>query len=276
MKSHLKISFIFACLFIIVNTGYNQCLENEHCFIPGEKITYEVAYNWGLIGVDAGEVYFKVDSAKMGGKELYHFKSYGESYRFYDWFYKVRDNFESIVDPVSFYPKWFSRRTSEGGFEVNNEYTWNPDNNRIFSSTKNSKQELKTDSIAINNCTFDVLSAIYFARNINFEILEKNDSVPINFIIDGDIYQLFIKYLEEEKVENRDGNIYNCIKFNAQVAAGTIFNENEDITVWVTNDKNRIPILVEAKILIGSIKAYIIKHEGLKYELEALVKESND
>jgi hypothetical protein len=272
MKSSIKISFIFIFLILLGKSGYNQCIEHEHCFIPGEKITYEVAYNWGFLWVDAGEVYFKVDSAKLDEKELYHFKSFGKSHRFYDWVYKVRDNFESLVEPESFDPQYFSRRTSEGGYDVNNEYSWDHENNYIITSTENTDNAHKSDTLLFSECTLDVLSAIYFARNINFNELVQNDSIPINFIIDGDLFKLYIKYLQKEQIENRDGKLYNCIKFSAQVAAGTIFKENEDITVWVSNDKNRIPILIEAKILIGSIKAYIIGYEGLKYEMEALLK----
>lgn len=274
MKNLQYIIFILILTIALNNTGNSQCVDESHCFNTGEKITYEVAYNWGFIWVDGGEVFFKVDTITRQGKNQYHFKSYGESYRFYDWIFKVRDHFESIVDPQSFRPQWFSRNTSEGGFEVNNSYIFDYDAERILSSTQNSDKPQQTDSISFPDCTFDVLTAIYYARNIDFSNLKKGDSIPVNFIIDGGINKLHIKYLEEARVENRDGKKYDCIKFSAQVVAGTIFKEKEDIMVWVTNDKNRIPILVEAKILIGSIKAYMTSYTGLKYDLEAEVVEN--
>jgi len=169
----LKIASLLILVFVLNNTGKSQCIEENHSFIPDEKITYKVAYNWGFIWVDGGEVYSKVDTISRQGKSQYHFKSYGESYSFYDLGFKVRDHFESIVDPQSFRPQWFSRNTYEGGFEVNNSYIFDYDAERILSSTQNSDKPLQTDSISFSDCTFDVLTAIYYARNIDFSNFKK-------------------------------------------------------------------------------------------------------
>lgn len=232
-------------------------------FGAGERLTYEVAYNWGMIWVDAGEVIFKTDTIWEGNQHVYFFDSYGESYKFYDWFYKVRDRFQSVVASDNFQPVWFTRNTREGGYVVNNRYDYFWDQNIVISQTENSEKELSVDTLDLRPCTFDVLSAIYYARSFDFEILELGQKVPIHFVIDGEFHELYIRYLGREIKKNRDGKSYDCIKFSAMLVEGTIFKGGEDMVVWVTADENKVPIMVEAKILIGSVKAYLKGYENL-------------
>jgi len=239
-----------------------QCVASKLAFKHGEKIHYEVSYNWGVVWVDAGEVWFNTDTLTKDGSTYYFIDSYGQSYKFYNWFYKVNDSFQSEVRVENFLPKWFVRKTSEGGYEVNNRYDYNWDSNTLISATSNSKKPLSIDTLDLLPCSYDVLSAIYYARNLDFEKLTPGEKVPIRFIIDGEFYELFIRYLGKEPKKNRDGKVYDCIKFSALLVEGTIFKGGEDLIVWVTADENKIPIMVEAKILIGSVKAYLTGYEN--------------
>lgn len=272
---HVQKKNIKIILFIILfgglnNLSWSQCLNEQNAFQSGEKITYEIAYNWGLLWVDAGEVNFKADTKNFEGNQIYHFESVGKSYKFYDWMFKVRDTYKSKVESEMFHPVWFSRNTYEGGYVVNNSYDFDYINSRIIASLENSDQPKKTDTLELTPCTFDVLSAIYYARNIDFSNYSVGDKIPVKFIIDGEFFELYIRYLGKEIKENRSGKKYHCIKFSALLVEGTIFKDGEDLMVWVTDDNNKIPIMVEAKILIGSVKAYLIKAENLRHELSTV------
>ncbi len=245
-----------------------QCMAGRHAFLSGERLEYEVAYNWGMLWVNAGRVTFSVDTLTQEGASLYKLDSYGESYRFYDWFYKVRDRFQGHVDAGTLAPAWFLRNTYEGGYAVNNTYTYDWERGLVISDTENSKRPRSVDTLAIEPCTFDVLSAIYYARSLDFEGRQPGEKVPLRFLIDGQFYDLFIRYLGREVKENRDGKAYLCHKFRALLVEGTIFKGGEDLVAWVTADANKIPVMVEARILIGSIKAYLTGYENLVEELQ--------
>ena len=266
MIKSIKILSFLLIIIIEWNPAFSQCVQNELSFKAGEKITYEVAYNWGFIWVDAGEVYFKTDTIIIKGKNCFQFESIGKSYKFYDWIYKVRDRYKSAIEPEMFQPVWFSRKTYEGGHEVNNSYDFDFQNSKVVSSVWHSDKPQTIDTLNLTSCTYDVLSAIYYARSINFSMCEPGDTIPVKFIIDGGFYELFIRYLGKEIIANRNGKKYSCIKFSANLVEGTLFKGGEDLLVWVSDDKNKIPIMVEAKILIGSVKAYLTDYEGLKFE----------
>jgi len=268
----LKKIIILFVFILFTNIVKSQCFTENTTFLSDEKISYKVAYNWGFIWVDAGKVVFEIDSLEKDGKQLYHFLSFGKSLTRYDWIFKVRDNFESFVNPIEFKPIEFIRNTKENSYRVYNKYLFDHTNNKIFSFTENSNKQYQEDTLNLPPFTFDVLSAIYYTRNIDFSKYKFGDKIPISMIIDNEIFNLYIRYINKEIVENIDGKLYNCIKLKSMLVVGTMFSEGEDLIVWITDDKNKIPIMAEAKILVGSVKAYLTQVEGLRYKIEALLE----
>lgn len=259
-------TIIIASAFFFCTKVFSQCVEKNFAFEAGEEAYYDVYYNWGIVWVSAGEVYFKVHDAEYKGQPAYQLDSYGHSLKRWDWFYKVRDSYVSYVDQETLAPYYFKRNTSEGGYEVDNEYIFDYTEHHIISKTENSDKPRETDTLELSPCTFDVLSVIYYARNINYSKYQVGDKIPITCIIDGQIYNLYIRYLGKESIETRNNQTYECIKFKPLLVEGTIFSGGEDMTVWVTDDKNRLPVLVEAKVLVGAIKAYLREANGLRYD----------
>ncbi len=267
----MKKSLFQILLIILFTTAYlqikAQCFEKNVTFKSGENISFNVAYNWGLIWVDAGSVSFTIDSIFKNGQHIYHLKSWGKTYKTYDWLFKVRDYFDSYVDANTLKPIEFKRDNYEGGFIIKNEYKFDYTSNKIFSFTENTKQACKKDTLNLPDCTYDILTATYAARNIDFSMYKTGDTIPLRMIIDNEIFDLYIRYHGKEIVENIDGQKYNCIKFTALLVEGAIFSGGEDLTVWATDDKNKIPVIVSAKILVGYVKAYLTSAKNLRYKI---------
>lgn len=266
----LKIIGTTSILFLLfISKVSSQCADGKYSFQPGEIISYSAVYNWGFIWVNAGTVDFIVEENKNEDDSTFLFKGIAKSLKSYDWFFKVRDYFYSEVDCQTFYPIWFERNTSEGGYEVLNKYSFDYTTNRIYSDTQNSDKPRTLDTLAIEKTTHDVLSGVYQVRNIDFSKYNINDTIPVRMIIDNEIFNLYVRYLGKEILKTRDNRKFRTLKFSALLVEGTIFKGGEDLFVWVTDDKNKIPVLVEAKILVGSIKALLVNTANLKYPMEA-------
>ncbi|PKP40454.1 MAG: DUF3108 domain-containing protein, partial [Bacteroidetes bacterium HGW-Bacteroidetes-12] len=203
----LRFLFIFFII-LSVNSFGQDCSPRSINFKSGEKITYRAVYNWGFIWVNAGDVEFLVYDTIYMGKPAFHFKSQGWSLKQYDWFFKVRDRFESIVS-TSLQPLWFERDTYEGGFMVYNRYDFNPSAKNLVVASQTSDRPFKVDTLALKGCTFDVLSAIYFCRTLNFDLYKKGDRIPLTMAIDNEVFDLYIRYLGRERLLTRDGKVYN-------------------------------------------------------------------
>jgi len=262
---------LLGCVLTIQN--FAQCFEPIKTFKPNEKVRYEVYYNWGLIWLNAGWVTFEVKSGIYREKPVYVFYGAGESHKNYDWMFKVRDYYTSYLDKETRLPLYFNRENYEGGFEVHNIYKFDYDNDRIYSFTENSDKPYSEDTLKLPDCTFDLMSLVYYTRNLDFSKLNPGDKVPLHTIIDNEFYELFIRYLGKETITLRNGDTYRCNKFSALLVEGTIFKGGEDMYAWITDDANNIPVLVEAKILVGSVKAILVDTKGLAHPLKAKVEE---
>ncbi len=269
-----KITIISLILSLaIINIVKSQSLVEQYpVFNPGEKITYSAVYNWGFIWINAGTVEFRVNETKYNGKECYHFNSLASSVPSYDWLFKVRDYFQSYARKNDLAPLFFDRNTYEGGYSVHNRFTFDYSNSLIYTQTENSEKPYTEDTLELQQNIYDVVSGVYYIRNLDFEKYEINDTIPIRMIIDNEIFDLYIRYLGKEILKTRDNRKFNTIKFSALLIEGTIFSGGEDMYVWVTDDLNRIPILVEAKILIGTVKAILTGTENLKFPLSSEIK----
>ncbi|MDO8896940.1 MAG: DUF3108 domain-containing protein [Bacteroidales bacterium] len=266
------LSILFLLLFAGISKSTAQSkIENSWAFGDKEYLEYTVSYHWGLIWIDAGKVDFKAKAIRNKDENAWHFFSTGMSFRKFDWFFKVRDTFEVISSYKGLKPIRFKRHTHEGGYVIFNDYTFDHQNLSVTAISEETRKARSIDTISITSKTLDVLTATYFVRSIDFKNMKMNDTLGIEMILDGVVFTLPIVFHGYETYKNRDGKKYNCIKFSALLEKGTMFRAGEQLFVRVTNDKNKIPVMIEAKITVGSIKVNLSGFENLKHPLNSMV-----
>lgn len=253
------IATLFFPLISIILKAQNPAVSLP--FRVGEVVKYNAYYNWKFVWLNAGTAEFYVTDTVFNGIPAYHFKSLGSSLSSYDWFFKVRERFESIARMSDLAPFWFIRDSYEGGYKAFNRYRFSYADSTLFVDSYTSDRPYKQKMFTLDKRIYDVLSAIYWCRSIDFSKLKKGDRVPLTMAIDDGVYDLFIRYLGTEKIEHRNGEIFDTYKFSVMLVEGTIFKGGEDMVVWVSRDDKKVPILVEAKILIGSVKAYLLEYK---------------
>jgi len=274
---HLKVRFVFVVL-VLSAAGFfqniaGQCFNEKVVFQPGEEVHYDAYYNWGFVWINAGRVTFAVKEDQWNNRPVWQFQAHGNTRKAYDVFFKVRDSFEVWVDPHSLKPLEFHRRTYEGSYRAHFHYLFDDEDREVNASISKREQPYRDTVFTWPRCTYDILSMVYQARNIDFSKYQRDEKIPINMIVDGEVYNLYIRYLGRETIKDPSGREFRCLKFSPLLVEGTIFEKGEDMTVWVTDDQSRIPIIVEAKILVGSVKAVFTGAEGLKYPLSAEVED---
>ncbi len=272
LKSLLPGSFWLLTAFIFPQFVFGQCAASNTVFGDGEQISYIASYNWGPVWVDAGLVTFSATKELFRGKPAWHLKSTGRSFASYDVLFKVRDYYDSWVDPETFRSLDFRRYIYEGGYTLLNTLFFDHSGQKVISNTKSNNNPQRTDTLKMQNCVFDMLSAVYYTRTMDFSDLRPDEKRKVTVLIDDACFDIFIRPLGKEIVESTDGKRYRCIKFAAQMVQGTIFKGNEDVLVWVTDDANRIPVYIEAKIIVGTVKAYLKDTKGLKNPVTSLVR----
>ncbi|MCW3102046.1 MAG: hypothetical protein JWO09_486 [Bacteroidetes bacterium] len=269
MKRKLTCILLFSVLFAGAQTS---CPVNNHSFSHGEIFSYKIYYSWGAIWMAAGEASFSAVKTELNGQPVYHFTGLGNTYPKYDWFYKVNDRYESFADTLTLKPLRFKRDAHEGGNYTYDDYVFNHRKKKVYTSAKRDSKPAKFDSLAITACTNDVLTAIYYVRCIDFSSYKIKDTIPVTFVLDGEVFPSYVRYLGTEVIHSELLGDVRCIKFRPKLIEGTLFKGGEGMTVWVTDDLNRMPVYVETPIIVGTIKVHLFKYSGLRNKLGCLVQ----
>ncbi|MDH3649080.1 MAG: DUF3108 domain-containing protein [Saprospiraceae bacterium] len=241
----------------------NPCDVANEVFEDGERITYKVYYNWNFVWIAAGEVIFEV---KDKGDQ-YHLSAIGRTFKSYDWFFKVRDYYDSYVHKESMRPSITERNVREGKYTMYDRTRYDHNNAEAVSFKGKTKETADEQLVPLEVCTHDVLSSLYIMRNVEFQSLPEGSNLPMQVYLDRQIFPLDIVY--RGVVEKRVKGHGKCstLFFEPEVVIGNIFKDKDGMKVWVSNDNNRIPLLIESPVSVGSIKAVIKDYKGLKYPI---------
>jgi hypothetical protein len=238
------------------------CLTENRAIKAGEKLNFRVYYNWSAVWVAAGEANFTTTLATLNGKPTYHIVGDGKTYKSYDWFFKVRDRYETYMSTETLLPQRFIRKVQEGSTKFSNFVNFDQENRKAYSDNK---------TFDVPECVQDVLSAIYYARNIDYSKYRPGATIPFSMFLDNEVYHLYIRYVGKVRITTRYGT-FNAIKITPLLIEGTIFKGGEDMVVYVSDDANHIPLRVDSPIIVGSIKVDMMGYSGLRYPLTALIK----
>jgi hypothetical protein len=265
MKRSLKLAFI-----ILVLCSFSQqsgdpgigCGMKNVAFQAGEQVTMKVFYSAMGVYIGAGEATFTTTLEKFNGKTVYHCVGEGKTYSFFDDFYKVRDRYESYIDTSNLLPVKFIRNVSEGSQKIYNNVTFDQINGTAISTNGIFKTP---------GCIQDVISAVYYARNIDFSKSKPGDKIPFDMFLDDQVYHLYIRYLGKEVIKTRYGK-FNAIKFKPLLIKGTLFAGGEQMNAWVSDDPNHLLLRVESPITVGSVKVDMFGYKNLRYPLSSLIE----
>lgn len=260
MKSTLKYLFVLLTLPFIAGAQVPLAKVNNQAFGPSEVLEYRVHYGF----MDAGTARLEVDPIvkNLGGRTCYRVLGTGRSVGAFDWFFKVRDHYESYIDAEAMVPWLFIRKIEEGSYKKNQNVSFNH-----FKSTATSEKK----TIKTPGQVQDLISAFYYARTLDFEHAAVGDTFLINCYLDDETFPMVIKYSGKEKIKTKLGT-FRCIVFKPYLLEGRVFKEKEGMTVWVTDDKNKIPVRAQAEILVGSVKMDITSYKGLANPLALVSK----
>lgn len=234
-----------------VNHSRFRDIDNK-AFKEGERLQYRLHY--GVINAGIAELNVKKSKVDVRGRELLHAVGTGRSISMFDWFFKVRDRYETYLDKKGVFPWMFIRRVDEGGYIINQDYT--------FLQHKKTVNNGEGKNFKVPTGTQDMLSSFYKARTFDFKNAKKGDIFSMSTFVDDELWPLEFKYMGKTTVKV-DAGKFRCYKFVPILQTGRIFKEEEDLSCYITADENKIPVLVKAKVLVGSIKMELTGYSGL-------------
>lgn len=239
----------------------STCSIQNFCFQNGENISFYIFYTLAGVWVHAGTANFTANLERLGNKPVWHMIGNGESLPSYDWIFKVRDRYESYVDTNTMQPLKFVRSVEEGHYKKFENVSFNKTSNTAITNEGVYKVPI---------CIQDVISQVYFARNINFDKYKKDDIINFDIFLDNEVHHMYMRYLGKEIIKSRYGK-FRCIKFKPLLLKSSMFEGGEKMTVWISDDLNRLPIRIESPISVGSVKVDMMLYRNLRHPLTSLL-----
>lgn len=238
------------------------CTIRNTSFAPGEELKFTVYYSLFGIYVNAGNATAITSLTRVNNKPAYHVVGSGKSNSSYSWVANVNNRYESYIDTATLQPLRFVRNVHENNHKKYENVTFNRTANTAVSNDGVYK---------VPACVQDVVSSLYFARNINFDKYKAGDKISFSMFIDKEVYNMYIRYVGKEEIKTKYGK-FRTIKIKPLLIKGTVFEGGERMNVWVTDDANRIPVRAESPLTVGSIKVDMMGYKNLRYPLTSLIK----
>jgi hypothetical protein len=211
-------------------------------FREGERLAFAIRYGF----VTAGVAVMQVESeAGYGGSDCFHFISEAHSTMPFSLFFEVQDRVESFVDMQTLLPFRYEKHLREGDFTADEVVT--------FDQERNAAEYPDGKVIVLPGKTQDVLSSLYYIRTMDLEV---GRSIFIDNHADEKNYRLEVKVLRMEEVSVPAGT-FTCYVLEPILQASGIFQHKGRLTVWLSADETRIPVMMKSKIIIGSINAVL-------------------
>ncbi|WP_026837043.1 DUF3108 domain-containing protein [Gillisia sp. JM1] len=257
----MKNRFTILCLLLLV---LPLSSFSQKAFQDGEWFKFRIHYG----PFNASYATIGVKETSLNNKKVYHIVGKGKSTGLLHLFFKVDDNYESYVDKRTGLPYRFIRKIDEGGHTKDLQIEFDQDNNKaeVFDKKHNEKKTYTTEKNV-----HDMLSAFYFVRNdINPSNLSVGDELHLNMFFDKENHDFKLKFLGKEVLSTKFGKIAT-LKFRPYVMAGRVFKEQESLTFWISDDKNKIPVKIQADLAVGSLAADLEEFKGLKHQLKIIM-----
>ncbi|MBT8321631.1 MAG: DUF3108 domain-containing protein [Eudoraea sp.] len=262
-----KVFFILFLLFSTLGVAQNgaQTAWGQSAFKTGEWLKFRIHYGF----LNASYATLHITNDTIGNKPVYHVKGIGRTTGFASIFFKVNDTYESYFDKYDGKPYRFIRKIDEGGYtkDIEINFDYNSD-----LAVLNDKKNKKKFNFTIQEGIQDLISGFYYLRNkYDFDDLQVGKSLNVQMLYDDDgIFPFKLKYLGKEILRTKYGKV-ECLKFRPYVQSGRVFKEQESLSLWVSNDRNKIPIRIKADLVVGSIKADLDGYNGLKNQFKIIM-----
>lgn len=255
-----KLIFCLYCLiYLPLFSQRSKDLLAVNYFKPGEYAKYKIIYKFSEAWVTAGNVTFQIEEQDIKGKKFYAAYAKGNTAPAFDFFYKVRDEYASVFNPETLLPKFFLRRVNEGGFRIYNDFDFNQDSLNVNVEIEDSKSPRVTNTYTIQSQTHDIVSAIYYCRTLNYDKIDSGSSYKFPFFIDNEMHNVAIIYHGKTVISTEYGE-FKCIVLQPTLLTGRVFDQTDQMRIYVTDDLQRIPVYIESPLKVGKIIAVLTKY----------------
>ncbi|MCH7409145.1 DUF3108 domain-containing protein [Belliella sp. DSM 111904] len=261
MKNQLKLSVIVALVFCLASlSGFAQ--SKNSAFKHGEELTFKVSYGF----LDAAEAKMKVNPhvSTINSNPVYKIDVTGQTLGIFKLF-KVNNVWGSYLDTAKIIPHQFYQHIEEGKFRKNERIIFDhkKGNAMVRLYDKENKKVVETKDFKVPSNVQDIVSGFYLLRTMDLSKYKKGDTIAITGFFDKEIYNIKLIYGGKEKLSTSVGD-FDTFMFTPIMPSNKLFKGEHPVTVWVSDDENKIPLKIKARLVVGALNMDITEAKGLR------------
>ena len=252
-------------IFLISIAGFAQ----NNAFQAGEKLTFTASYNMSGLLTDLAEVKMETSEVKTSKATLLRLKCTATTYSKWDNFFKIRDIYESYVNPKTLTPYLYQRDIDEGGHYKFVKYNFNHRTNTVKSLRRQKSKNFasgfwdRNDVVKINPGTKDLVTTIYHIRNLDIHKAPIGSTDTFTVLFDNEETEISITILGKETINTNIGSKV-CYKLAIRIKNSDVLKGTNANLLWLTADANKIPVYAKFKVAVGNGELKIKSATGLK------------
>lgn len=242
---------------------------------PGEELHYRVSYRARLFpNTEVATVVIKTDHEAIDERQHYRVRGHGKTLPTYRLFFPLDDLYTIHVDTATLRTRRFASDIHEGDYTFRSHYDYDWEQLKVSTWSQSRQRTPHEFTLALTERSMDPISLFFNMRTADSELFDTGEELRLEMVLEDTVRHLRLRYLGREVKKIRSMGKFRTLKFACQLGTseGYSITDGDEFYIWISDDRNRIPLWLESPIRIGSIQAYIVDLKGLKYPLESKIK----
>ena len=263
---HLILSLIFTAVCSLVQA---------QLYVPGETLNYKMSYRAKLFpNTEVANVVMQTTEDTLDGEPVYKVYGLGQTAKAFNWIFPVKDAYTVWVDPTTLRTKRFDADLKEGDYTRRSTFVFDWKNKKVHTRWQTKQRPEEFREMDITEQSMDAISLYFNMRTVAEEEIKEGFARDLELVLEDTVRYLKFRYEGREEKRIKNLGRFNTLKFRCKIATsdGYAFQDGTEFEVWISDDRNKIPLYIKSPIKVGSVQAYLTSYEGLRYPLDSFIK----
>lgn len=260
---------------IILFTLLTTLSAQAQLYVPGETLNYRMSYKAKLFpNTEVAKVVMQTTEATLDGMPVYKVYGYGETAKAFSWVLPVQDAYTIWIDPETLRTKRFDSDLHEGDYTFRSTYLFDWKNLNVHTRWQSRQRPERYKTMKISDQSMDAVSLYFNLRTVKDEEIKEGFAKDLEMVLEDTVRYLRFRFDGREVKKVRGLGKFNTLRFRCKIATSTAtaFRDGTEFVVWISDDRNKIPLYIESPIKVGSVCAYLSSYEGLRYPMDSFIK----
>ena len=244
-------------------------------YVPGERLEYKMSYKAKLFpNTEVANVSIETSNSTLDGQPAYKVYGIGQTARAFNWIFPVKDAYTIWIDPSTLRTKRFEADLQEGDYTRRSTFIFDQDNGKVYTRWQTRQRPIEYRTLEITRNGMDAISLYFNMRSVSDDEIREGFSRDLEMVLEDEVHHLKFRFEGREVKKIKNLGRFNTLKFRCKIASsdGYAFEDGTEFEIWISDDRNKIPLYIQSPIKVGSVQAYLSSFKGLRYPLDSFIK----